>query len=99
MTELELAKAVSTEADGGCLSQSWISRICKGEFKRATPRVRRVAKFAKIRIYESTSASEAGKKLIMNAVHRSWNGSISHASMLARIIVAARTVRGDLDSE
>jgi transcriptional regulator with XRE-family HTH domain len=99
ITELELAQSVSSDGDRETVSQSWVSRICKGEFKRATPRVARVARYAKVRMYKKTTDSEAGKKLIGDAVERSWNGTMSHASMLARIILAARPPGGRDDAD
>jgi len=93
ITEHELAQRVSAENEDFPVTQSWVSRIIRGEFRRPTERVRSVAAYANIQIFERKVSHPEGEKIIRDAVSRSWDGSLSHAAVIARLIRAAR----DLD--
>jgi transcriptional regulator with XRE-family HTH domain len=94
LTELELAQRVSAKNKQISLTQSWVSRIAHGRFKRPTERVRSIAEYANIPVFERSQLSTAGAKIIHEAVQQSWNGSIFHATIIARLIRAARDIDG-----
>lgn len=89
LTERELAQRASSR-DGIVLSQSWVSRISRGQFKRPTERLRCLAAFANIAIFERGSVSEVGERRIRQALKTSWDGSLVHATVIANLIKATR---------
>jgi transcriptional regulator with XRE-family HTH domain len=68
LTELELAQRVSAKNKQISLTQSWVSRIAHGRFKRPTERVRSIAEYANIPVFERSQLSTAGAKIIHEAV-------------------------------
>src|SRR3974390_1513494 len=89
LTELELARR-APKRGGVALSQSWVSRVARGEFKRPTERVRRLATYAGIELFEKGSVSELGEKKIQQALRSSWDGSLAQATVIANLIRATR---------
>jgi transcriptional regulator with XRE-family HTH domain len=89
LTEREMAERASLR-NGVVLSQPWVSRISRGKFKRPTDRLRCLAAFAKIAIFEKGSVSELGEKRIRQALKTSWNGSLAQATVIANLIKATR---------
>jgi transcriptional regulator with XRE-family HTH domain len=89
LTERELAEQASLP-DGVALTQSWISRITRGQFKRPTERLRRLAAHTNIAIFEKGSVSELGERKIRQALKATWDGSLAHATVIASLIRATR---------
>src|SRR5215471_3678242 len=86
LSELELAQKISNEISALSVSQPWLSRIIAGKFRRLTPTVRAICGYANIRIEEAAERDARGATLIEQAINDTWNGSLSHASVLARLI-------------
>jgi hypothetical protein len=89
LTESDLARRAS-QRGGVTLSQSWVSRVARGEFKRPTERVRRLVTYAGIEMFEKGSVSELGEKRIQQALRSSWDGSLAQATIIANLIRATR---------
>ncbi|MGY4512094.1 hypothetical protein [Bradyrhizobium sp. USDA 3650] len=93
LTELELSKRIAQRNKGRSVSQSWISRILAGNFKRPTRAVLLLGKYASIPIFEEASQRDAaGAKLIDDAVSSVWNGTRRHAHVIAKLIRVAKEV-------
>jgi hypothetical protein len=90
LTEAKFALKLSKETEGGPVSQSWVSRIIHGRFRRLTPKVRRVAEYANIRVTRPSPSDTKGSVVIDKAVTEVWNGSLSHANVIARLIRVAK---------
>lgn len=86
LSESALAKRIYKENRELAVSQSWISRISAGKFRRLTPKIRYVADYANIRVIETAERDARGARLISEAVSDAWNGSFSHANVIARLI-------------
>jgi transcriptional regulator with XRE-family HTH domain len=95
LTEFELAQRVSAGNAELTLTQSWVSRVARGKFRRPTGRIRALAAYANIPVFEGTSVNASGRKLILKAVQSSWNGSLGHAAMIAKLIAATRDFDGE----
>jgi hypothetical protein len=95
LSEAELALKISNENKGIAITQSWLSRIINGKFRRLTPKVRRVADYADIPVFEKgdPDPDSVGSKIIGRAVDRAWDGSVSHANLIARLIKVAEELR------
>jgi hypothetical protein len=89
MTEDGLSLAISTEKPSILISQSWISRICCGEFKRLSGKTGVVLKYANIRVEDELPRDERGKEIIDAAVSDVWDGSVAGAKALARVLHSA----------
>ncbi|MFC0104504.1 hypothetical protein [Sphingopyxis terrae] len=89
MTEEALSLAISIDNPGIFVSQSWISRICCGEFKRLSGKTGIVLSYANIRIEDELPLNERGKEIIDAAVSDIWDGSIAGAKALARVLHSA----------
>lgn len=92
LTEAEFALRVSRGTKGLSVSQSWISRIARGQFSRLTPTVRRVTGYASIPVMKSGPSDAKGAELIDKAVTDVWNGSFAHANVIARLIRVAKSI-------
>lgn len=89
MTEEDLSVAVSRDNPGIFVSQSWISRICCGDFKRLSGKTGIVLRYANIRIKSELPRDERGKEIIDAAVSEVWDGSVASAKALARMLLSA----------
>lgn len=93
LTELELSERIARNNKGKSISQSWISRILAGSFKRPTRSVLLLGKYASIPIFEEHQSRDAeGAKLIEDAVSSVWNGTRRHAHVIAKLIRVAKEV-------
>ena len=90
VTEARLAQQISHRQRDISVSQSWVSRIANGQFRRLTPAVRRVADYANIRVERAQVADQTGAAIIQKAVKDVWDGSVQHAQVIARIVRATR---------
>src|SRR5690349_10381527 len=88
LTEAGLARGLSKNAEGVRVSQSWISRICTGEFKRLSGKTGRVLRYANIRI-PSSDVDEEGTKILAAAVDDAWDGTLQGARALAGLLRGA----------
>jgi hypothetical protein len=89
LSEVELVLQISRENREISITQSWLSRIINGKFRRATAKVQGVADYANIPIFEKGKPDPKGSKIIGRAVDRVWNGSVAHANLIARLIEVA----------
>jgi len=89
LTEAELARELSNNTEGVRVSQSWISRICTGEFKRLSGKTAEVLRYANIRIHLSSDVDEEGGKILAAAVDDAWDGSLQSARALAGLLRGA----------
>jgi hypothetical protein len=93
LTEVAFASRITADISGFCISQPWLSRILRGQFRRLTPRIRQVAKYADIRVKAGRPEGDKdGAELIQKAVREVWNGSLSHADVIVRLIRVAKSV-------
>lgn len=92
VSEIELARAVSASSDGLTVTQSWVSRIAQGKFRRFTARVQSIAAYADIPIEDQSRRDADGSIVIRRAVSEVWNGSLSHANLIARLIKVAKVL-------
>jgi hypothetical protein len=90
LTEEDVARKFSRKGNHLGISQSWVSRIANGRFRRLTPRVRQITAYAKIPVEESTQRDRAGASLIKDTVAEVWDGSLDHANLIVRLIRVAR---------
>lgn len=89
MTEEGLSQAIWVENPGTRISQSWISRICCGDFKRLSGKTLQVLRYANIRIENELPRNERGREIIDAAVSDVWDGSVAGAKALARVLHSA----------
>ena len=89
MTEEGLSVAIQADNPKLRVSQSWISRICCGDFKRLSGKTGIVLRYANIRIEDELPRDERGKEIIDAAVSEVWDGSVASAKALARMIHSA----------
>jgi transcriptional regulator with XRE-family HTH domain len=92
LSEADLALKLSKEIKGLSISQSWVSRILNGRFRRLTPTIRRVAAYANIPVTRASPPDTKGAELIDKAVTEVWNGSLTHANVIARLIRVAKGI-------
>jgi transcriptional regulator with XRE-family HTH domain len=90
LTEEAVARKFSRKGSHLGISQSWVSRIANGRFRRLTPRVRQIAIYANIPVEEASRQDRTGASLIKDAVAEVWDGSLDHANVIARLIRVAR---------
>lgn len=88
-TEEDLSRALSSTNGFPKVSQSWISRICTGQFKRFSGKTIEVMRYADIRIDYSRPHDVQGECIINAAVAEVWDGSVSGAKALARVLRSA----------
>ena len=93
LTEGALAARVIAENKGFRVTQSWISRIVAGKFRRITPSVRCVLDYASIPVAEESERDSAGSRVIDEALSTVWNGSLAHAQIIAKLIKIADEIR------
>jgi transcriptional regulator with XRE-family HTH domain len=89
LSEAALAERISKENKDISITQSWLSRILSGKFRRPTATVRHVAAYADIPVFEEEERDAEGAAVIDNAVTTVWNGSLAHANLIARLIRVA----------
>lgn len=92
MTEAAFAARIRAENKGLNVTQSWLSRIAAGKFRRLTPTVRAVLAYADIPVAEEARVDRDGKAMIEDAVTSVWNGSRGQAKLIAKLISVAAVV-------
>lgn len=95
MTEQALAQEINRGRTAKRrLSQSWVSRICSGKFKRVAGQTEVVLKYAGIRVSLSPEDSSKAADLINEAVREVWDGSESGAELIANLLRSAAALSG-----
>lgn len=89
LTESELSDLIKAKNPNDGVSQSWISRICNGDFVRLSRKTRIVLDYANIRVEESFNVDPKGEQIIQTAVSDVWDGSLRTAQALAGILRSA----------
>jgi len=87
LTEEQLAALVS--AKGMPVSQSWISRICAGRFKRTGGKTGEVLRFAGIETGGAVVADKRGRRVLAKALNEVWDGSLQGAIAIAGVLRSA----------
>ena len=90
VTEAGLARRLARKNKQIMISQSWISRIANGHFRRLTPKVRHVTDYANIRVEDAGGRERGAEVIIKSALDEVWDGSAAHAVFIARLIRATR---------
>ncbi len=75
-----------TVANATDISQSFISRIRNGDFKRITDKVKMVCEYASISLEADKKHSSAEKEILTNAIDYVWDGTEKQAKALAKVI-------------
>lgn len=89
LTEAELSALIQQQNPHDRVSQSWISRICSGDFVRLSRKTRIVLNYANIRVEESLTVDPKGEQIIQAAISDVWDGSLRTAQALAGILRSA----------
>ena len=92
LSEAGLCEKISSENSDLAVTQSWVSRILHGRFRRYTEKVRGVLAYAAIPVTEESEPDPAGAATINRAVSDVWNGSKPHADLIARLIRVAENL-------
>ncbi|MCT4475012.1 hypothetical protein [Bosea spartocytisi] len=71
------------------VSQSWISRICNGGFKRPSRQVLVVLEYVNIPFYDGITKSLTGRQTIERAIEDVWDGSAKSARAIAQLLRSA----------
>ncbi len=93
LTERGLSEEISDLKQGLSVSQSWVSRIINGEFKRFSKKVEFVLLHAGIRIESDNSHTPSGEEIIARAIEAAWDGSLDGAQAVALILRGAADLR------
>jgi transcriptional regulator with XRE-family HTH domain len=93
LTEKRLSEQINELNHKFIVSQSWISRIINGEFKRFSEKVELVMLYAGIRIENDDSHTPSGEEIIAKAVKAAWDGSLDGAQAVALILRGAADLR------
>ena len=94
MTEQQLSDEINKgKSDNYWISQSWISRICNGQFKRASRQVMIVLRHANIPFSTNEKIDPSGWKTIEEAINEVWDGSAGNARAIARLLRSAGSLR------
>lgn len=95
MTERSLAQEINrSNPSKRRLSQSWVSRICNGEFKRVAGQAEVVLKYADIRISLLPDNPSKAADVIDEAVREVWDGSERGAQLIANLLRNAAAFSG-----
>jgi hypothetical protein len=95
MTEQQLADAVNAGDPGRRqVSQSWISRVCVGDFKRIAGQTARVLRYANIPVDDERPSDPGADSIIGEALNEVWDGSIEGARAIARLLKGAAALAG-----
>lgn len=90
LTGQQLSDAINTEKQKkDWVSQSWVSRICNGQFKRASRQVSIVLEYANIPFCFEKIADPAGREAIEEAIDEVWDGSAENARHIAKLLRSA----------
>ena len=92
LTELSLSVLISSSSEGVSVSQSWISRICTGDFRRLGGKTGVVLRYAGIRVDPHTEPDARGREVIDAALSDVWDGSLPSAQALAGVLRSAGAV-------
>lgn len=93
LTEQALAHRITQQNAGSSGSQSWISRIMAGRFRRFTGKAALVLAYADIRPDRHDGGLEDSRRLIDDAVREAWDGSPEGARAVAAILRGAAGLR------
>lgn len=75
---------------GAKVHQATISRLLNGQCKTATPKVKKICKYAGINLSAHVRRGQPRKNpRLMRALGQVWDGSPAHAEWLARVIKTA----------
>lgn len=86
LTESGLADAINAGRAGlPQVSQSWISRICNGEFKRLSGQAKVILRYANIPT-DGPERPADGATVIDEAIREVWDGSDEGAQLIARLL-------------
>ncbi len=91
LTEKLFLVKYSDQYQGDSLSQPWLNRLRRGEFKSITPKIRKVMECAGVSLYAHKDDKRAGRELIDAAVMDTWNGDFDSADAIASVIRACKT--------
>lgn len=86
LSEEGLAALVSADPNGVAVSQSWISRICTGDFRRTSGKAGVVLRYAGIIPMAKPIADERGKRLLAAALNEVWDGTLPSAVAIAAVL-------------
>ena len=75
------------------VSQPWLSRILKGDFRRTSGKVGQVLAYANIGASSDRARDSGGEKLIAAAIEVVWDGTAGGARAVARILLGAAELR------
>jgi hypothetical protein len=89
LTEAGLSERLRGKNKADHVSQSWISRICSGDFVRLSRKTRIVLAYANIRVEESVVIDPQGEQILQAAVSEVWDGSLRTAQALAGVLRSA----------
>lgn len=90
ITGQRLADAINSEKPiDSYVTQSWISRICNGRFKRNSRQVEAVLTYTGIPIEKNIVRDPEGLSIIEAAVGEIWDGSTDSARAIARVLRSA----------
>lgn len=85
MDKVNITQSQLAERTG--LSQPWVSRIVRGDFKRVTEPVHILCKYAGIDIKKTQKPDPEGVKEIMDGVYEVWDGSIKGAREIKNLLI------------
>ena len=86
LTEQRLAELVSKSSEGVAVSQSWVSRICSGRFRRTGGKVGAVLRYAGLTAGTPVVADRRGKRILATAVGEVWDGTLPSAEAIAAVL-------------
>lgn len=90
MTEKQLSDAINHGRPiKDWVSQSWISRMCSGRFKRESRQVLAVLSYTNIPFYSAKVVNPVGLEVIEEALDEVWDGSTENARIIARLLRSA----------
>ena len=79
-------------AEKSGVSQSQVSRILSGKFKRRSKNVDSICKYAKLVVF-TPKVDPMQNKALMDALSSAWDGTEDHAKILVNILNSVRNLR------
>ena len=74
-------------------SQSWVSRVLSGEFKRLTPAVIALCEYADVVFERQSERSEEGFARLSDALDAVWDGTEVDARRIEKLLRAVSQLR------